>query len=468
MAIQTGDNKWSVTNYIVDPVAGKGDFTTINDACAFFLANAITGVTCSIKSGTYTEDVDSLAPGITYTALGGSQSTPSVTIVGKITMTEAGTASIFGCRLQTNADYAIVVSGTNACILNISTSYFNVTDNTFLSYTNSNASSRVNVLNTMGDLTTTGIAYFEGSASSPLFFKNCNLTNTGGSTTANTISSGGISMSLSELFNPITSSSTAQIAFSTSVLDCSAINATAMTVGGSAGCFSTRSLYKSGTASAIVANAATTVDLIDVQSSNTNAISGSGTLNQGLISFSGSSSGINTSTIVGIKNRCGSYRAHTGIGIGADPGTTNGLTFDGTNFMDAYVKTTWTPVLRFGGASVGITYSAQTGEYQRIGPVIYFSLRIALTSKGSSTGTATISGLPTVAGGALASYGVNVGIASAITLTGGRTGLGGSINASTALITPSQYGSGIVSATLSDAEFANTSILNISGFYMVS
>ncbi|MFL5279693.1 MAG: hypothetical protein ACJ8AW_01505 [Rhodopila sp.] len=56
---------------------------------------------------------------------------------------------------------------------------------------------------------------------------------------------------------------------------------------------------------------------------------------------------------------------------------------------------TWSPALQFGGASTGITYSTQSGYVTRNangGFDAYYY--IALTSKGTATGTATISGLP--------------------------------------------------------------------------
>lgn len=61
-------------------------------------------------------------------------------------------------------------------------------------------------------------------------------------------------------------------------------------------------------------------------------------------------------------------------------------------------ETTFTPVLKFGGASTGITYAAsgQRGRFQRQGRLITFAINIVLTSKGSATGGLTISGLPAV------------------------------------------------------------------------
>src|SRR5690349_12758308 len=54
----------------------------------------------------------------------------------------------------------------------------------------------------------------------------------------------------------------------------------------------------------------------------------------------------------------------------------------------------FTPVLKFGGATTGITYSTQTGSYIAIGSLVFVSVNITLTSKGTATGTATIEGLP--------------------------------------------------------------------------
>jgi len=62
--------------------------------------------------------------------------------------------------------------------------------------------------------------------------------------------------------------------------------------------------------------------------------------------------------------------------------------------LDWYEEGTFTPVLSFGGASVGITYSVQQGEFTRIGNLVRFNIRITLTSAGSSVGQALVTGLP--------------------------------------------------------------------------
>ena len=71
----------------------------------------------------------------------------------------------------------------------------------------------------------------------------------------------------------------------------------------------------------------------------------------------------------------------------------NGIAF-ANETLSAYDEGTWTPVLRFGGGSTGITYSTQTGRYTRIGQAYFFTAVLILTSKGSDTGNADITGLP--------------------------------------------------------------------------
>lgn len=78
---------------------------------------------------------------------------------------------------------------------------------------------------------------------------------------------------------------------------------------------------------------------------------------------------------------------------------------DGTTYTNAFtvangakylgqITGTWTPVVTFGGASTGITYSTQTGNFIRNGDMVYIDCVLVLTSKGSATGSAHITGQP--------------------------------------------------------------------------
>lgn len=62
--------------------------------------------------------------------------------------------------------------------------------------------------------------------------------------------------------------------------------------------------------------------------------------------------------------------------------------------LDNNAEGNWTPVLRFGGATTGITYSTQSGSYTRVGRLVFLTCRLTLTSKGSATGQADIAGMP--------------------------------------------------------------------------
>lgn len=76
------------------------------------------------------------------------------------------------------------------------------------------------------------------------------------------------------------------------------------------------------------------------------------------------------------------------------------LVNDCLDVADAQIKANkpvdgeWTPALKFGGASVNMTYTTQAGLSTKIGRVVILTANILLSAKGTSTGAATITGLP--------------------------------------------------------------------------
>jgi hypothetical protein len=86
------------------------------------------------------------------------------------------------------------------------------------------------------------------------------------------------------------------------------------------------------------------------------------------------------------------YPQISGLGIGASPGSTGGLTFDGSNFMSAYSVGTFTPTLD-GSVSGTTTYTTQQGYYVKIGKLVFFNIVINI-SAATGTGNVTIAGLP--------------------------------------------------------------------------
>jgi len=64
------------------------------------------------------------------------------------------------------------------------------------------------------------------------------------------------------------------------------------------------------------------------------------------------------------------------------------------NKLDDYEEGTFTPSLTFGGASVGMVYSVQAGQYTKVGNIVHATMYVSLINKGTSTGDAQIEGLP--------------------------------------------------------------------------
>jgi len=75
---------------------------------------------------------------------------------------------------------------------------------------------------------------------------------------------------------------------------------------------------------------------------------------------------------------------------------TNGIYFNNASsaLLNDYEEGAWTPGISFGGGTTGITYALQTGKYTKIGRLVVCTGYFTLSSKGSSTGNAKITGLP--------------------------------------------------------------------------
>jgi hypothetical protein len=156
-----------------------------------------------------------------------------------------------------------------------------------------------------------------------------------------------------------------------------------------------------------------------------------------------------------------------GVGGATPSGSGSGITFPATqsassnaNTLDDYEEGTFTPVLAFGGNSVGITYSGNNGIYTKIGRNVYYSFGIALTSKGSSTGAATIGGFPYTSGSG-----------KSYREEGTRSGQYAGINTDATLWVQSSTTSFLLlspsgGSALTDANFTNTGSPFFCGYYV--
>lgn len=136
----------------------------------------------------------------------------------------------------------------------------------------------------------------------------------------------------------------------------------------------------------------------------------------------------------------------------------------GTDTLSTYHTTTYTPVLSFGGASTGITYSAQDGKYTQIGNVVYCSVHIQLSSKGSSTGLAAITLPVATSAGPLACF--NANLFSGITLDIPYQTIGG--YAQSGFLNLFESGTGLSFSGLTDSMFSNTTDLYVTWFYFAA
>ncbi len=81
--------------------------------------------------------------------------------------------------------------------------------------------------------------------------------------------------------------------------------------------------------------------------------------------------------------------AEAGSGTVSLPG---GLSL-GQSVLSHYEEGTWSPNLTFGGGSAGLSYTSE-GFFTRIGRLVFLQCSITLNTRGSSTGSARIAGLP--------------------------------------------------------------------------
>lgn len=363
-------NNYGPAKFIVSASASLGTHLTIASA----LAVASSGDTIFIRNGSYTENL-TLVAGVNLAAFDCDALTPNVTIIGTCTFTTAGSVSISGIRLQTNSAFAIAVTGSAASVLQLINCYINCSNNTGISFTSSDANAVVRLINCQGDIGTTGISVFSHSSAGLLSFRRVQINNSGGSSTASTASAGNLNIYHSILSFPITTSGTNSPSLRYSEIGTSATNTTTLTHGGATSGGVISCFFQSGTASAVSISTTLTMADCTVNSSNTNAVTGAGTLvNAGIFLYG--SQVINTTT-----------QTARALSVG-------GITFDGgTNILQNYATGTFVPTM-VGRTSAGTTsYSSQNGYYTRIGNIVFVQARITIASA-TGTGDALFGSLP--------------------------------------------------------------------------
>jgi pectin methylesterase-like acyl-CoA thioesterase len=291
-------NDYHVARFIVSAggLSDGANYTTI--AAAITAAVTATGVqTIFVQPGTYTEDL-TLAANVNIVAFVGDNNTPTVTIVGKLTATFAGSCSLSGIRLTTNSDNFLAVTGSNATIVTLNNCYLNCLDNTGITYSVSNVDSRIVLINCGGDLGTTGIGLVTNTSTGQLKGYNTVFTNSGSSLTASSTSAGLFVFRWCDFPIAFTATSSGSIDSKYSNHDTSTFNLTSIAVSGTGTSTFENCALGGGTATAATVDTGSTLRLLSVgvNSSNSDAISGAGTVIFSNIDFIGTSSNINVTT----------------------------------------------------------------------------------------------------------------------------------------------------------------------------
>lgn len=288
-------NPMSPARWIVDPLGFNGTHTTIGAA----LTSATSGDTIFIMPGSYTENL-TLKAGVNLVAFSGDSSIGSnpnsfnVKIIGKLTASFAGSCSISNICLQTNSDFILVLSGSNITVVSLDDCYINATNNTAFSLTSS-GTPFLNLNYCYGTLDTTGITFFSSSSGSVKVLGGF-YSSPGDSTTASTFAGSSISLSQTNFLHIISISGIGVLNAIESNLGMG--GSTFVTLAGTSSATIDLCQVTGGTASAIsigsgcIAN----VNMCEINSTNTNAITGAGTLNYSALAFIGSSSNMNVTT----------------------------------------------------------------------------------------------------------------------------------------------------------------------------
>ena len=300
MTVVTGDSKFSTAKWIVSPHISDGaTHTTIASA----LTSATSGDTIFIRPGTYTEN-PTLVPGVNLCAFDCDAQDSNVTILGKCTLSSGGTVSISGINLQTNSDYLLVVSGSSDCIVNLINCAISVANNTAIDFTNSNASSEINVLYCTGNLATTAISLHAMTSPGTITYESCLIYNTGNSQGISNNSQGVVQIFTSFMtcaFSNSGSASGTQFKIENSTIDCGASGTQALSVNAvnALGAACSYLSLGGGAASALEvgANAIVNFSFLNANSGATHAIvvTGGATMYAGYIVYSGTSSGVSGS-----------------------------------------------------------------------------------------------------------------------------------------------------------------------------
>jgi hypothetical protein len=167
----------------------------------------------------------------------------------------------------------------------------------------------------------------------------------------------------------------------------------------------------------------------------------------------------------------------TTIGVGGATASASGsgISFPATqsastdaNTLDDYEEGTWTPALTIGGLTTGITYVTRSASYVKVGRIVYISLNIQLSSKGSLTGDVIITALPFTTNSAANGY-AYFGAADYSAMSGATAHIyAQALNSSTNIYLCNGSLASTAVNIAQDTNLLNTSAFTLAGTYITS
>lgn len=368
--------------HIVDP-SGNGDFTTITAA----LAAVSSGETIFITPGTYTENI-TLKAGVDICSFIGSQLTPNVTIVGKCSFSAAGAVSLTGIRLQTNSDFCLEVSGTATSIVYLENCFISCTNNTGVSFTSSDSGSRIKFLDCNGDISSTGISYFNSSSSGILSIFQGEWSNSANSSTPSTASSGFFYIFYAAMSVPVSATGTTTCGLEWSTFAQRAapvLDVTFLTTSGTSNATIWDCIFDCGTATCIDVGAGSSlvVGSTNLITTNSVVVSGAGSITYDALFFRGGT-GVTTTTQIPADAFLGNsvINSYTAPGQPAfaayNSANDSNVTGDGT----VYQVVCDTEIFDQGGdydETTGLFTAPVTGKYSFLFTIAYGNLTASFT-----------------------------------------------------------------------------------------
>lgn len=286
---------YGTAKFIVSATAGQGNYTTIASA----LAAASSGDDIFIREGVYTENL-TLKSGVNLIGWMSGEDALTVEIVGTLTASFDGQCVLKNISFGNNgATNILEMTGANSPRVFLEDCYLEVTaDRTAISMSGAQPDKIVHLYRCTGLIQDSAILFNSSSVGTVnIEYSKIIAQMSPASPGTATASAGTIDIKYSTM-TPVSTTSTAGIKIQSSFLDGSGTNVTALTANGTGTSTANFLTANSGTASAITVGTGATLTISNstVSSSNTNAITGAGTLVNAGIAFVGTSSLINTTT----------------------------------------------------------------------------------------------------------------------------------------------------------------------------